>query len=478
MKITSQAFTKSSKRALKNAQLQDAIALVSQRFSQGRRAMVEQTPDWEELRAKAEDIKNKTLQSLPSLLQQLELNLASRGGIVYRAVDSNEAIHYLLNICRRHKIKLAVKSKSMVSEEIGLNDQLQKENIQAIETDLGEFIIQLAKEPPFHIIVPAVHKTRSQISELFHRKLHAPLDDDIQRMTQLARETLRSKFLEAGLGISGVNFAVAETGTLVVVENEGNARMCTTVPKVHVAIMGMEKVIPRLSDLGPFLTLLPRNATGQRMSSYVSWINGPRRKEEPDGPELLYLIILDNGRSKILADPEMQSTLRCIRCGACLNHCPIYRHAGGHAYGWVYPGPIGSILNPQLIGLKKASVLPFASSLCGACADVCPVKIPIPQILLTLRHRIVQSQANGLASSTIEGSFVRLWSLALRHPGWRSFGLFLTRPLQKIMARNGQLRIGPFPLSRWTRSRDFPMTASRTFSQWWVKRHSSQSGNR
>ena len=467
MKIASQDFYQRSESAVQDKQLQAALALVSERFTQQRRTMVEQTEGWEGYRQQAEAIKEHSLQNLHGYLDQLENQVIANGGVVHRATDAAHACEIILAICRRHQIRLAVKGKSMVSEEIGLNHSLEKAGIEVMETDLGEFIIQLAGEPPFHIIVPAIHKTKQQVAELFHQHLGVPHSEDIAELTQIARRTLREKFLSAGLGISGANFAVAETGSIVIVENEGNARLSTTVPKVHIALMGMEKVIPKIADLGPFLTLLPRSATGQRFSSYVSWISGPRRMGDSDGPEHFYLIILDNGRSRILADPEMRSTLRCIRCGACLNHCPVYRHAGGHSYGWVYPGPIGSILTPQVVGLQQASPLPFASSLCGACAEVCPVRIDIPKILLTLRHRIIEKRAQGLLPRTLEGSMMWGWRMAMTRPHQRSLGIKVARFFQSLIAREGRLSRAPFPLSRWTRTRDFPAIAPQTFSEWW-----------
>ncbi len=470
MKITSEDFGTQSSQALHDMQLQGALALVSGRFTQQRRTVVSQTDGWEEIRRKAEQIKEHTLDHLPDYLEQLEKQVQANGGTVYRAGDAAEACRQVLEICRRHQVRQVVKGKSMVSEEIGLNHYLEETRLEVLETDLGEFIIQLAQEPPFHIIVPAIHKTRQQIARLFQEKLGVPYTEDIAELTAIARRTLREKFLSAGLGISGVNFAVAETGGIVLVENEGNARLSTTAPRVHVALMGMEKVVPRVADLGTFLTLLPRSATGQRFSSYVSWIHGPRRDGDADGPERFYLIILDNGRSKILADREMRATLRCIRCGACLNHCPIYRHAGGYSYGWVYPGPIGSILTPQMVGLKKASPLPFASSLCGACADVCPVRIDIPQILLTLRHRIVRGNAKPLIPRVAEKAAMRGWRFATLHRRWRSLGIKAARPLQAMIARKGWLSKGPFPLSCWTQTRDFPAIAPKTFQEWWSTR--------
>ena len=298
----------------------------------------------------------------------------------------------MLDLAKARGVKIATKSKSMVSEEIGLNRLLIEEGIEPVETDLGEYIIQLSDETPYHIIAPAIHKSREDVSELFHEKLNTPRLREITDMTSEARRQLREKFINAGMGITGGNFLVAETGTLVLVTNEGNGRMCTSMPKIHVAIVGMEKIVPSMEDLGMFLRLLIRSATGQRLSSYVTTVTGPRQADDEDGPEEFHLVIVDNGRSRLLADPELRETLYCLRCGACLNACPVYRKVGGHAYGWVYSGPIGAIVSPMLTNLSDAKDLPYASSLCGACREACPVNINIPRILLYLRKELTEGK--------------------------------------------------------------------------------------
>ena len=308
------------------------------------------------------------------------------------AADSAEANAIVGEIVRTRNIRVATKSKSMVSEELALNHALEAQGVEVFETDLGEYIIQLAEETPFHLVAPALHKTKEQVAQLFTEKLGIPYSDDIDALAAAARVALRDKFLQADLGISGANFLVAETGTLVIITNEGNGRLCTSAPRIHIGITGMEKVIPSMQDLSVFLRLLPRSATGQRITSYVSMVSGPRRAEDEDGPEEFHLILVDNGRSKMLADPHLREALYCIRCGACLNICPVYQKVGGHAYGWVYPGPIGAIVTPTLVGLGQAPDLPQASSLCGACREVCPIKINIPRMLLHLR----QKSAEGL----------------------------------------------------------------------------------
>ena len=357
----------------------------------------------------------------------------------------------------------------MVSEEIRLNHALADIGVEAVETDLGEYIIQLAQETPFHIIAPAMHKTRQDVSHLFADKIDRPNLVEIEDMAKAARETLREKFLQADMGITGANFLVAETGTLVIVTNEGNGRVCTSVPRIHVALTGMEKVIPSLEDLAVFLRLLPRAATGQRMTSYVSFISGPRRSQDEDGPEEFHLVIVDNGRSRLLRDPELRESLYCIRCGACLNVCPVYRKVGGHAYGWVYPGPIGAVISPVLVGLREAKDLPYASSLCGACREVCPVKINIPHMLLRLRSRLMEGSAPEERKVTLwEKLLARGYYRLMGSPAMLSLAHRLGRLMQVPLARSGKIRSIPIPpFSRWTRHRDLPALPPKSFHQVW-----------
>jgi L-lactate dehydrogenase complex protein LldF len=359
-------------------------------------------PDREELerlRDQGQVIRDHALAHLPDLLEQLEARCSANGMRVHWAEDAVEANAIILGIVQSHGAGAVLKGKSMVSEEIGLNAHLLRHGIEPIETDLGELIIQLAGEEPSHIVAPAVHKDRREIAELF--RVHYPEEscgEDIERLTALARRVMRERFHDTRVGLSGVNFAVAETGTLCLIENEGNGRMSTTAPDVHIAVTGIEKVIARLEHLAPLLTLLTRSATGQPITTYVNMISGPRRTggdgpDERDGPREVHLVLLDNGRSGIHADPELRATLRCIRCGACMNHCPVYTRIGGHGYGTVYPGPLGAILEPQLQGLHRRGELAQASSLCGACAEVCPVRIPIPRLLNRLRYEHAQGRS-------------------------------------------------------------------------------------
>jgi L-lactate dehydrogenase complex protein LldF len=366
---------------------------------------------------------------------------------------------------QRHGATRLVKGKSMVSEEMELNEFLQQHGIEATETDLGEFIIQLNNEKPSHIIVPAIHKNKKQIAQIFHERLsEVPYTEDVEQLNAIARRILRQKFFDAQVGLSGVNFAVAQTGTLCLVENEGNGRMCTTVPPVHIAVMGLEKVVEKLDDILPLLRLLIGSATGQLITTYVNMITSPRKKGEKDGPEEVHLIILDNGRSKILADPQLRQTLQCIRCGTCLNHCPVYTRIGGHAYGFVYPGPIGKILKPQVEGLKKAGVLATASSLCEACAEVCPVKIPIPQLLRRLRNESYSRDACctvkdcGCQHNLIDSMAWKGWQLMNTCPP-------LNMIVQKIMGVLGT-RIPPLgPVKQWKRYRTLPRFARKSLHQ-------------
>src|SRR6266404_2621529 len=381
-------------RALSDPKLQLAIYSATARLADGRRNTVAPgvLPDYQELRQHAHDIKKHTLNHLDHYLQELERNVVARGGKVIWARDGDEACNFIRGLARERGVKVVVKSKSMTTEEIHLNEHLEEDSIEAVETDLGEYILQLAGEKPFHIIAPALHKTREDVADIFEQKLHSARETTPERLTAIARAALREKFLEAGMGITGANFLVADSGAVVIVENEGNARLSSSAPRIHVAVSGIEKVIPRAQDLGVFLKLLARSATGQLLSVYTSLLSGPRRLGETDGPDEFYVILLDNGRTKLLPDAEKRQSLYCIRCGACLNHCPVYRKIGGHNYPWVYSGPIGAILTPQFHGVNHDPWLSFASSLCGACAEVCPVKIEIPKLLLKLRAEVVDAK--------------------------------------------------------------------------------------
>lgn len=459
------SFEKDSSIALKNLKLQRALNKAIDQFRNVRWRAVREFQDWERLRVSARRIKEWTIDHLDEYLEMLEANVINAGGNVHWASDANDACKIILDIARKHNVKSVVKSKSMATEEIELNHSFEGAGIKVVETDLGEYIIQLANERPSHIIAPAIHKTKDDISKLFVEKLNAPYFNEPEDLTKIAREKLRNEFLNADMGVSGVNFAVAETGTIVIVENEGNARLTTTLPRIHVALMGIEKVIPRFEDLPVFLNVLIRSATGQKMSSYVSLITGPKKNSDFDGPEEFHLVIMDNGRSKILSNEETRESLYCIRCGACLYICPVYKKVGGHSYGWVYPGPIGAIITPQILGIDKASDLPFASSLCGACRDICPVKINIPRVLLELRARVIDDRRVG-AGFPLRIA-IKLWKFTMENTSIYNLALGLSYILQKPWIRHGRLISLPFPFSRWTKKRDFPAFSKISFRKQW-----------
>jgi L-lactate dehydrogenase complex protein LldF len=376
-------------------------------------------------RALAEQIRQYSLARLPDLLEQLERKLTENGVQVHWAENAAEANAIIVGIAQRHAATLMVKGKSMVSEEIELNHALEAAGIAALESDMGEYIVQLDGEKPSHIIMPAIHKTKQQIARLFADKVPgASYTESVDELIGIGRAVLREKFMSAEIGLSGVNFAVAETGTLCLVENEGNGRMCTTVPDVHVAITGIEKVVEKLEHVPPLFGLLTRSATGQAITTYFNMISGPRKSDEKDGPREVHLVLLDNGRTQAYADQQMRATLQCIRCGACMNHCPVYTRIGGHAYGTTYPGPIGEIISPHMMGLAATHALPTASSLCGACGEVCPVKIPIPDLLIRLRGEAQHDARPGHAPLVGQGAA----KSALMDTIWAGWAALYTRP--------------------------------------------------
>jgi L-lactate dehydrogenase complex protein LldF len=447
--------------ALADPPLQAALVRLTGTLMAGNRRGFAALADSDKLRDHAKQIKEHTLAHLDRYLEELDASVRRVGGQVHWAANAEEARHIVTAIARQTNSKRVVKSKSMTSEEIHLNPALEAAGIEVTETDFGEFILQIAGERPSHLVAPAVHHTRESVARVLSTYVGHALADDAQSLALAGRRILRAKFQAADLGITGVNFAVAETGTIVLVTNEGNGRFTTTCPRVHVALMGIEKVIPRLVDLPVFLKLLARAATGQTLSVYTTLITGPRRPRELDGPEEFHLVILDNGRSKVLATPFRES-LQCIRCGACLNACPVYRRIGGHAYGNVYAGPIGSILTPLYDSLTANPHLPQASSLCGACQAACPVQINIPHMLIGLRemqHRAKPHRWESLA--------YRLWMHVLRRPWLYRLALWGARTLLRPRARDGWLRNLPGPGAGWTVVRDFPAPAPRSFREQW-----------
>lgn len=457
-----------SERALQDPELGKALGTTLPVLRRMRDAAAAQIPEWQQLRTIAAQAKDHVLADLERYLVQLEERITAAGGHVHWAEDAAEARRIIVDLAESRAVRRVVKSKSMVTEEIHLNPALEAKGIKVIETDLGEYVVQLSGDTPSHIVAPIAHKTAASVAELFADKLGVPRYEKPEEMTRAARHALRAEFIAADMGISGVNFAVAETGTIVVVENEGNARLSTTRPRVHVAVMGIEKVLARLADLGVLLRVLARSATGQRASVYVSMITGPRRAGEADGPEEFHLVLVDNGRTRVLADPELRDVLRCIRCGACQNVCPVFERTGGHAYGSVYGGPIGAVLTPAFEGIDRARDLPFASTLCGACAEVCPVKIDLPRMLLDLRHRAVSAGAVGI----VDRVFARAWTFAMRSPARLSILTALARAAQRLVVRRGRIERLPYPLSGWTRHRTAPPLASTSFRSWWTSRRS------
>ena len=468
MEPRTRQFRQGSASALADDQVQRNLEGLYSGFHSARLSASAATTHWDELRDRGREIKWHVIENLDYYLELLAENVEKAGGKVFFARDAKAASDYVVAVANSREVEMVVKSKSMLSEEMGLNERLESEGIEPVETDLGEYIVQLAGDTPFHIIAPAIHKSREQVSELFAEKLGTDRIEDIEELTREARRQLREKFLAAGMGISGANFLVAESGTVTLVTNEGNGRMCTSMPKVHVAIAGMEKVVPSLEDLGLFLRLLIRSATGQMLSSYVTTVTGPRRSDEEDGPEEFHLVIVDNGRSRLLSDEHLRESLLCLRCGACLNACPVYRKVGGHAYGWVYPGPIGAVVSPILTGLSDGKDLPYASTLCGACKEACPVRIDIPKMLLYLRKELTQGD-HYPSEQTVDGAerlAMKSWRAAVSTGGSMQMANWIGRVGQSIVSRTLGNTDLPGPLSGWTDHREAPELKEPFRSRW------------
>jgi L-lactate dehydrogenase complex protein LldF len=471
MHLSSETFTENADAALRDQNLQARLRpLIG--LTLRRNAAFAELPEGDALRDRARAIKAETIAHLDHYLLQLEANVTQLGGTVHWARDAEEARAIILDIARRNDVRRVVKSKSMATEEIELNEALEHAGIEAIETDLGEYIVQLAHERPSHILAPAIHKSKGDIAQLFADVLGEANLHEAEEITAVARQRLRENFCTAEMGVTGANFAVAETGTIALVENEGNIRLSTTLPRIHVALVGIEKVIPRLADLAVFLRVLARSATGQKMSAYVSLLTGARRADETDGAREFHLVLLDNGRTRMLADAEKRESLYCLRCGACLNVCPVYQKIGGHAYGAVYSGPIGAIITPPLVGLGKSKDLPFASSLCGACRDVCPVRINIPHVLLNLRSewaegRVIDEHGKRKRPSWVERAAIKAWAFTMRHTSLYNFTFRFAAKFQGPLLKDGKLQSLPFAFSGWTANRDFPPLAAKSFRALW-----------
>jgi L-lactate dehydrogenase complex protein LldF len=460
---------------LADANLQLAIYTATGRLKEKR---IEATgddalPDYQELRTQANALKKHAIDNLDHYLEEFERNVEAYGGKVVYCKDATEVSDFVLDLAKRRGSKLIVKSKSMTTEEVDLNERLEHHGLESVETDLGEYILQLAHEKPYHIVAPALHKTRYDVADIFTKELHVARETVPEKQTLIARGVLREKFLKADIGISGANFLIADSGAVAIIENEGNARLTTSAPKIHIAVAGIEKVIPRARDLAVFLKLLARSATGQLLSVYTSFLAGPRRPGEVDGPEEFYVVLLDNGRTKLLPDRSKRQSLYCIRCGACLNTCPVYRKIGGHSFPWVYSGPIGAIITPQFMGVTHEPALPFASSLCGACGEVCPVKIDIPKVLLELRSDVKKSETRE-GQNRIEKLAFRIFAWVMTHP--RVYEMAGKMAASMAPPGDGEwIRSVPAPMSvgpmkAWLSERDLPPTPSKSFRELWRRR--------
>ena len=477
-------FPTAARAALSDGQLRTNLRNATSTIRTKRARAVEEVAGWEALRTAGAAIKDETLARLPELLDELERNVVAAGGVVHWARDAAEANAIVARLVRAAGADEVVKVKSMVTQEIELNDALAKAGIAAWETDLAELIVQLGEDLPSHILVPAIHRNRTEIRDIFRARMAAAgrpapgdLSDDPRALAEAARLHLREKFLRARVAVSGANFAVAETGTVMVVESEGNGRMCLTLPETLITVMGIEKLVPRWADLGAFLQLLPRSSTAERMNPYTSMWTGVT---PGDGPRAFHLVLLDNGRTDTLRDPVGRTALRCIKCSACLNVCPVYERTGGRAYGSPYPGPIGAILTPQLRGIARHPVdaqtasLPFASSLCGACGEVCPVRIDIPELLIHLRTEVVRQRGWRARTFSEEAAMFEVLALAFGGPRRLSLAERLAGLGGRIVGRSGRIgRLrGPIPgtLKAWFETRDLPAPARRSFRAWWASR--------
>jgi L-lactate dehydrogenase complex protein LldF len=460
MQVQSMFFKRTASIKLDDAVLQHNMKKARSKFVDGRAKGMLDLDNLEDIRTAAAAIRDRALANLDAYLIEFERNAVRRGAQVHWAETAAEANRIVLDIARKNHIKKITKSKSMVTEEIGLNDELAKAGIEVVETDLGEYILQLAGEPPSHIVAPAMHKSKEQVADLFVQHHHKPRLTDISAMTREAREALRGHFLGADMGISGANFVIAESGTTLTVTNEGNADMVTTLPRIHVVVTGIEKVIGTMEDFATLIRLLPRSAVGQSIANYLTLTTGIKAPDEKEGPEQMHIVFIDAGRTKFVGG-ELQPMLRCIRCGACMNHCPVYQNIGGHAYGWVYPGPMGSILTPTYVGIENAGDLPNAATFCGECAVVCPVKIPLPDLMRKLREK----QFDLALRPWSERMAIRAWGFAVQRP--RFYAL-----MSRLGARFGawlggrKKLIHRLPgLDGWTHGRDMPAPTGKTFRE-------------
>ncbi len=460
VEIHSPEFKENARIALKDVNLQKALDQFKVGLPANRLKAVANLPEFDALRDQARDLKNHILENLDIYLDEFERKVNEQGGQVHWASTADDACRIIHEICEKVGAKTVTKGKSMISEEVGLNDYLEKRGIQPIETDLGEYILQLRKDQPSHIIAPAIHLTVPQVADTFHEHHKRPRTENGEELMTEAREMLRKKFVAADVGITGANFLVAETGSTIIVTNEGNGDLTQLLPDTHIAISSIEKVVPTLEDMSLFLRLLARSATGQEYSVYNSLSTGGRRDDEQDGPKNFHVVLVDNGRSNMLGG-DFHEMLRCIRCGSCMNNCPVYGSIGGKAYGWVYPGPMGSVLTPQMVGIDKAGLLPNASTACGRCEEVCPVRIPLPKLMRHWREREFEQH---LTPSSVRTG-IRSWGWLARHPWLYRQAWSLGNKMMRFMGRkNG--RIAKLPLaSGWTDWRDMPAPSNKTFMQ-------------
>ena len=468
MDASSRTFVANARAGLKDAALQTSLARFQGGFQVKRAEAAQRLPEFEALRDEARAIKDHTLAHLDHYLERYEAQVTASGGTVHWCETPEQARERILALCREAGARMVTKSKSMIAEEMALNPFLEEHDIEPVETDLGEYVVQLADERPSHIIAPAVHKTKAQVADLFHEK-HTPLGrtrrlERVEELVEEAREVLRPRYLAADVGITGANFLIAETGSSAVVTNEGNADLTQILPRMHIVIATLEKVVPTLEDATTIMRVLARSATGQEFSTYTTVSTGPRRPDDADGPEAYHVVLLDNGRSRMLGS-EFKEVLRCIKCGACMNHCPVYGAVGGHAYGWVYPGPVGAVLTPNLIGLEEARHLPNASSFCGRCEEVCPMRIPLPGLMRKLRE---QEFAQGLAPAAVRRG-IGAWAWLARRPALyrclTGIGICMMGALGRRRGRFARLPLA----GGWTAARDMPAPEGATFHALWRK---------
>ncbi|MDA7027377.1 LutB/LldF family L-lactate oxidation iron-sulfur protein [Bacillus sp. CLL-7-23] len=473
MKIGTDKFKERVAKGIENDFMRGAVSSAQERLRARRLEAAEELGNWEEWRLLAEEIRQHVLENLDYYLEQLAENVAKKGGHVFFAETAEEASSYIRDVVKQKNGKKIVKSKSMVTEEINMNEVLEQEGCEVVETDLGEYILQIDhQDPPSHIVAPALHKNKQQIRDLFKERIGYHQTEKPEELVLHARAVLRKKFLQADIGITGCNFAIADTGSVSLVTNEGNGRLVSTIPKTQITVMGMERIVPSFHEFEVLVGMLTRSAVGQRLTSYITALSGPRLPDEADGPEEFHLVIVDNGRSKILGS-EFQSVLQCIRCAACINVCPVYRHVGGHSYGSIYPGPIGAVLSPLLGGYDDYKELPYASSLCAACTEACPVKIPLHELLLKHRQQIVEKEGRAPISEKLA---MKAFGLGTSTPALYKMGSKWAPAAMKPFQEGEKLTKGPGPLKQWTQIRDFPAPKRSRFRDWFQDRQTGNKG--